>query len=198
MSLRSLVHQPTMSVNVAAQQVVRPEFVQVVSEALEASGLAPHHLVLEITESVILDDMAGAVDRLGALRALGVHVAIDDFGTGYSSLAYLSRLPVDILKVDKSFVDDVCHGSQSASVTEAIIAMSQTMQLTTVAEGVELPEQAAWLQRASCTLGQGYLWSRPVELAGAHHLMRAGLPRQRSQHETARPRQAWPPAETAS
>ena len=189
--LQSPLHQPTMSVNVAAQQIVQADFVDWVVAALDDSGLAPRHLVLEITESVLLDDMAGAVERLAALRDLGVHVAIDDFGTGYSSLAYLSRLPVDILKVDKTFVDNVCDGREGASVTEAIIAMSRTMQLTTVAEGVELPEQAAWLKEASCTMGQGYLWSRPVDLARAHHLMRAGVPRQRARAE-ARPRHAAP------
>jgi EAL domain-containing protein (putative c-di-GMP-specific phosphodiesterase class I) len=114
-------------------------------------------------------------------------VAIDDFGTGYSSLAYLSRLPVDILKVDKSFVDDVCGSSHGASVTEAIIAMSRSMRLTTVAEGVELPEQADWLQSAACTMGQGFLWSQPVEIAAAHHLLRAGLPRQRLPRSARRP-----------
>jgi diguanylate cyclase (GGDEF)-like protein len=189
--LQTPLHQPTMSVNVAAQQIVQADFVDWVVAALDDSGLAPRHLVLEITESVLLDDMAGAVERLAALRDLGVHVAIDDFGTGYSSLAYLSRLPVDILKVDKTFVDNVCDGREGASVTEAIIAMSRTMQLTTVAEGVELPEQAAWLKEAACTMGQGYLWSRPVDLARAHHLMRAGVPRQRVRTE-AQPRHAAP------
>ncbi|RYU12372.1 EAL domain-containing protein [Nocardioides iriomotensis] len=189
--LQTALHQPTMSVNVAAQQIVQADFVDWVVAALEDSGLAPRHLVLEITESVLLDDMAGAVERLAVLRDLGVHVAIDDFGTGYSSLAYLSRLPVDILKVDKTFVDNVCDGREGASVTEAIIAMSRTMQLTTVAEGVELPEQAAWLKEAACTMGQGYLWSRPVDLARAHHLMRAGVPRQRVRAE-AQPRHAAP------
>ncbi|MGA9748972.1 MAG: EAL domain-containing protein [Nocardioides sp.] len=189
--LQSPLFAPSISVNVAAQQIVQVDFVEWVVSALNDSGLDPRHLVLEITESVLLDDMAGAVESLAALRALGVHVAIDDFGTGYSSLAYLSRLPVDILKVDKTFVDHVCDGSEGSSVTEAIIAMSRTMKLTTVAEGVELPEQAAWLKDASCTMGQGYLWSRPVDLARAHHLIRAGVPRQRLRAE-ARPRHAAP------
>ncbi len=189
--LQTPLFAPTMSVNVAAQQIVRSDFVDWVVSALDDSGLDPRYLVLEITESVLLDDMAGAVERLAALRALGVHVAIDDFGTGYSSLAYLSKLPVDILKVDKTFVDHVCDGPEGSSVTEAIIAMSRTMKLTTVAEGVELPEQAAWLKDASCTMGQGFLWSRPVDLARAHHLIRSGVPRQRLRAE-AHPRHAAP------
>jgi EAL domain-containing protein (putative c-di-GMP-specific phosphodiesterase class I) len=134
-------------------------------------------LVLEITESVLLDDMAGTIATLARLRGRGIRVAIDDFGTGYSSLSYLSQLPVDVLKVDKSFIDQVCDGSADASLVEAIIAMSHSMRLTTVAEGVEQPEQAAWLQHARCSLGQGYLWSRPVELAAARELLVRGTHR---------------------
>ncbi|QNN52152.1 putative bifunctional diguanylate cyclase/phosphodiesterase [Nocardioides mesophilus] len=186
-TMQTPVQHPTIAVNIAAQQVVQNDFVDLVIDALEDAGLEPQQLTLEITESMLLDDMAGAIERLAALRSIGVHVAIDDFGTGYSSLSYLSRLPVDILKVDKSFVDEVCSGSHGASVTEAIIAMGRTMRLTTVAEGVELPEQAAWLQGAACTMGQGYLWSQPVELAAAHHLLRSGVPRQRLRTEIPRP-----------
>ena len=164
--------RPSMSVNVAAQQVVRADFVDEVLGSLDDSGLDPRLLALE--------DMAGAVARLETLRALGVHVAIDDFGTGYSSLAYLARLPVDILKVDKAFVDQLGDTARRNTVTEAIFAMSRTLDLTSVAEGVELPEQAAWLEDAACTMGQGYLWSQPVDLVRAHGLLRTGVPRQRA------------------
>jgi EAL domain-containing protein (putative c-di-GMP-specific phosphodiesterase class I) len=178
--LRTAWQHPLMSVNVAAQQVARSDFVDVVVDALCESGLEPGLLALEITESALLEDMDGAVHRLQALRDLGVHVAIDDFGTGYSSLAYLSRLPVDILKVDKVFVDRLGEEQHETTVTEAIFAMSRTLRLTSVAEGVEQPAQAAWLESAACTLGQGYLWSRPVELDRAHDLLRTGVPRQRT------------------
>jgi diguanylate cyclase (GGDEF)-like protein/PAS domain S-box-containing protein len=181
--LQSDRQHPTVAVNIAAQQVSEPDFVDQVRSALQRAALPAHRLVLEITESMLLDDMAPAIERLAQLRELGVRVAIDDFGTGYSSLSYLSRLPVDMLKVDKSFVDQVCAGTHGASVTEAIIAMSRTMRLVTVAEGVELPEQAAWLEDASCTLGQGFLWSRPVELDRARMLLREGVPRQRTRRE---------------
>jgi diguanylate cyclase (GGDEF)-like protein/PAS domain S-box-containing protein len=196
--LQSDRQHPTVAVNIAAQQVSEPDFVDQVRSALQRAALPAHRLVLEITESMLLDDMAPAIERLAALRELGVRVAIDDFGTGYSSLSYLSRLPVDMLKVDKSFVDQVCAGTHGASVTEAIIAMSRTMRLVTVAEGVELPEQAAWLEHASCTLGQGFLWSRPVELDRARMLLREGVPRQRTRREPqpSSSEDDWPPART--
>ncbi len=98
-------------------------------------------------------------------------MAIDDFGTGYSSLAYLTELPVDVLKIDKSFIDRVASDEQGASLTEAIISMSHSMNLTTVAEGVEVAEQAAWLRQVRCPIGQGYYWSRPVDLAGVRELL---------------------------
>lgn len=111
------------------------------------------------------------------LREIGVRIAIDDFDTGYSSLAYLTQLPLDVLKVDKSFVDRVTIDKQVASVTEAIIAMSRAMALSTVAEGVEDQGQAAWLRGVQCTHGQGFLWSKPVPLVDARILLAAPAPR---------------------
>jgi diguanylate cyclase (GGDEF)-like protein/PAS domain S-box-containing protein len=169
--LQSGDQQPSMAVNIAAQQLARADFVDEVVSVLQSTGMPAERLVLEITESVLLDDMAGTVTALARLRERGVRVAIDDFGTGYSSLSYLSQLPVDTLKLDKSFVDQVCASPNDASLVEAIIGMSRSMQLTTVAEGVEEPQQAAWLAGASCSMGQGYLWSRPVELAAARELL---------------------------
>jgi len=162
---------PTMAVNISVQQLLRPDFVDLVTHALAAAGLAADRLTLEITESVVLHDLAEVIPRLTALRQRGARVAIDDFGTGYSSLAYLTELPVDILKVDKSFIDRVASDEQGASLTEAIIRMSHTMNLSTVAEGVEVAEQAAWLRRARCAIGQGYYWSRPVDLDGVQALL---------------------------
>jgi EAL domain-containing protein (putative c-di-GMP-specific phosphodiesterase class I) len=162
---------PTMSVNVSAQQLAQPGFVEQVLDTLAATGLASDRLVLEITETVVLRDLEAVAPRLAALRQRGIKVAIDDFGTGYSSLAYLSQLPVDVLKVDKSFIDRVTVDAQDASLAEAIIGLSHNMNFTTVAEGVEQPEQAHWLRNARCTYGQGYFWSRPVELAVAHQLL---------------------------
>ncbi|MEO6700938.1 MAG: EAL domain-containing protein [Jatrophihabitantaceae bacterium] len=166
-------NRPTMSVNVSAQQLAQPGFVEQVLEVLASTGLASDRLVLEITETVVLRDLDTVAPRLAALRSRGVKIAIDDFGTGYSSLAYLSQLPVDVLKVDKSFIDRVTLDAHDASLAEAIIGLSHSMNFKTVAEGVEQPEQASWLRDAQCTYGQGYLWSRPVELAAAHELLAA-------------------------
>ena len=160
-----------MSVNVAAQQLVQPGFVEDVRRVLADSGLAPDRLVLEITESVVLQGMDQVVPRLSALRELGIRIAIDDFGTGYSSLSYLRNLPVDVLKVDKAFIDRVTLDSQDAALTEAIISMSSRMNLTTVAEGVEDIGQAAWLTGVNCDFGQGFLWSKPVPLDSARSLV---------------------------
>ncbi|GHE09212.1 putative bifunctional diguanylate cyclase/phosphodiesterase [Klenkia taihuensis] len=160
-----------MSVNVAVAQLTAPGFVQLVADALADSGLAPQQLVLEITETSLLAGADVVAPLLGQLRATGIRIAIDDFGTGYSSLSYLRDLPVDVLKVDKSFVDHVVGDEQGASLAEAIIAMGQSLHLTTVAEGVEGPEQAAWLTAAGATYGQGYLWSKPVPLVEAAALL---------------------------
>ncbi|PKW27269.1 putative bifunctional diguanylate cyclase/phosphodiesterase [Phycicoccus duodecadis] len=162
---------PSMGVNVSSQQLVRPGFVEEVARVLRESGLRSQRLVLEVTESVLLDDFEAAERALNGLRAIGVSIAIDDFGTGYSSLSYLSQLPVDILKVDKSFIDRVCAEDHSASVTLAILEMSRSLRLQTVAEGVETLEQAAWLEERACGRGQGFLWSRPVPLADARALL---------------------------
>ena len=167
-------HQPTMAVNIAAQQLAKPDFVEEVVDVLRRSRMPAERLVLEITESVVLDNMEATVSTLARLRDRGIRVAIDDFGTGYSSLSYLSQLPVDVLKIDKSFVDQVCTGSADTSLVEAIITMSHSLRLTTVAEGVERTEQAVWLQKARCSSGQGFLWSRPVELDAARALLTHG------------------------
>jgi diguanylate cyclase (GGDEF)-like protein/PAS domain S-box-containing protein len=161
----------SMSVNVAAAQLAQEGFVGHVAAALATSGLSAHNLVLEITETTILEDLDRVTDQLQAVRALGVQVAIDDFGTGYSSLAYLSRLPLDVLKVDKSFVDHVTSGGPDAAVTSAVLALSGSLGLRTVAEGVEHDTQAQWLRAAGCDAAQGYLWSRAVDETAAHHLL---------------------------
>ncbi|MCW2521932.1 MAG: putative diguanylate cyclase/phosphodiesterase with sensor, partial [Frankiales bacterium] len=163
--------RPSMAVNVASQQLAQAGFIDEVVAALAESGLPPDRLTLEITESVVLKDLDLMAARLVTLRGLGVRIAIDDFGTGYSSLAYLSQLPLDILKVDKSFIDRVARDEQDASVARAILAMSASMNLTTVAEGVEDLDQADWLSGTECTYGQGYLWSKPVGLDEARALL---------------------------
>ena len=178
---RSVADATSMSVNVAAQHLVRPDFLDEVVSALAVSGMRPDRLVLEITEGALLSDLEAAVAVLTQLKALGIRIAVDDFGTGYSSLSYLNRLPVDILKIDKSFVDGLGTSDQATTVVETIISMSRTLRLACVAEGVESHEQATWLREANCTSGQGYLWSRPVEFSVAHQLLRAAFDVRRDQ-----------------
>jgi diguanylate cyclase (GGDEF)-like protein/PAS domain S-box-containing protein len=173
--LQGETSRPTMAVNVAVQQLGAADFVDDVAAALADTGLAPERLVLEITENALLDNVEATVAVLRRIRALGVRVAIDDFGTGYSSLAYLSQLPVDVLKVDKAFVDRVCRTEQDGSLVDTIVTLGRGMGLTTVAEGVEEPAQARRLLEAQCSLGQGYLWSQPVDLDSAERLVRAGV-----------------------
>jgi len=148
----------TMSVNLSVRQLQSETIVADVSEALAQSGLDPSSLVLEITESVMLADTDLAVRRLQELKEIGVRLAMDDFGTGYSSLSYLGRFPVDILKMDRSFLASRSNDSLAA----AIIALGENLTLEVVAEGVEHPEQALWLQDVGCELGQGFHFARPM------------------------------------
>jgi diguanylate cyclase (GGDEF)-like protein/PAS domain S-box-containing protein len=165
----------TTAVNVSVAYLGHPDLVQTVAQALRDNDLKPGRLVLEITESALLRDFDAIAPRLAALREMGVLIAIDDFGTGYSSLAYLSHLDVDILKIDKSFVDRVTIDRQDAAVTEAIISIGQNLSLQTIAEGVEDAGQAEWLRAAGCELGQGFVWSRPIDLAALRTALRDGL-----------------------
>jgi diguanylate cyclase (GGDEF)-like protein/PAS domain S-box-containing protein len=151
-----------LGVNLSVKQLQHPDIVADVRHALEESGLDPETLVLEITESVMMADAALAARRLHELRALGVRIAMDDFGTGYSSLSYLSRFPVDILKMDRSFLtpDGVV---ELRSLAAAIVSLGSTLNLEVVAEGIELPSQLATLRALGCGTGQGYLFARPMD-----------------------------------
>jgi diguanylate cyclase (GGDEF)-like protein/PAS domain S-box-containing protein len=170
-----------MSVNVSARQLQRPEIVDEVRDALRASGLDPRRLVLEITESMMIDDVELAIERLQSLRDLGVLVAIDDFGTGYSSLNYIRRLPINILKIDKSFIDSVDGDDEESKLTMAIIDLARVLGLRCVAEGVERPEQRDRLKELNCGYAQGFLLARPMsaealsELLGARASFRAAV-----------------------
>ncbi|BCJ54883.1 hypothetical protein Asp14428_63580 [Actinoplanes sp. NBRC 14428] len=150
-----------VSVNLSPRQLQEPTLLQDVLAVLAATGLPPARLVLEITESALVDDAAG-ITMLAAFREQGIRVAIDDFGTGYSSLHYLTRLPVDILKIDRSFVAELNGTPEGAGITEAILRLSHALHLTTVAEGIETTEQATELQLLGCGIGQGYLFAQPL------------------------------------
>ena len=166
-------NQPlTMAVNLSPRQLFEPGISDVVAGALQGAGLDPASLVLELTEGVFLDDAPAVVTRLRNLKGLGVQLAIDDFGTGYSSLSYLRRLPIDILKVDKIFVDDVAGNADESAVVRAIIKLAQTLELTIVAEGVEAGEQATRLRELGCHAGQGYWFAKPLSVDGVNALLR--------------------------
>ncbi|GAB2565947.1 hypothetical protein Aab01nite_46880 [Paractinoplanes abujensis] len=150
-----------VSVNLAARQMQDPALVPAVLDVLDRTGLSPGRLILEITESAIVDDRV-AIPAIEELRRHGIRFAIDDFGTGYSSLQYLSRLPADTLKVDRSFVAELDNDGKDSAITEAIIRLADILDLSTVAEGIETPEQAAELRRLGCHTGQGFLYARPL------------------------------------
>jgi EAL domain-containing protein (putative c-di-GMP-specific phosphodiesterase class I) len=162
-----------IAVNLSARQLQRPEIVGEVAEVLLETGIEAGSLVLEITESVMMQDMDLSIQRLSELKELGVKLAVDDFGTGYSSLNYIRRFPVDILKVDKSFVDGVNEGGEESALTAAIIELAGILKLRPVAEGIERADQLEKLLQLHCDLGQGYYFAKPVPMAGIDELLEA-------------------------
>ena len=157
----------SMCVNISARQIRDPNFIESVRGALQSTGLEPHHLQLEITEGAYVGADA-VVDNVKALASLGVGLSIDDFGTGYSSLGYLKRLPVDTLKIDRSFVADILVDVADQAIVRAIIAVAQNLGLRTVAEGVETLEQATYLRQIGCERLQGYYFARPLAPEALH------------------------------
>ncbi|WP_322399715.1 EAL domain-containing protein [Massilia luteola] len=153
-----------LAVNISVHQLRDPDFPHAVATLLAATGAPADRLTLELTESVFARNPADLVERMQQLRGLGVHFALDDFGTGYSSLAYLARFPLAALKIDRSFVQDVDHDPNASSIVEAIIALARKLHLATIAEGVELDAQQAFLTAHGCDVMQGYLLGRPVAL----------------------------------
>jgi len=142
-----------------------------VASVLRESGIPPQTLILEITESVLMNDRNAAITRLHQLKELGVRVAVDDFGTGYSSLGYLSTLPIDILKIDKSFIDKVASGVEDSAIAQAVIKLGNSLSLTVVAEGIEAAEQATALRAMRCHRGQGFYFSKPLDASGVDELL---------------------------
>jgi diguanylate cyclase (GGDEF)-like protein len=152
----------TMSVNASARQLTAHTLITDVAAALALSHFDPSRLVIEITESTLMRDTTGTIAELNALKALGVRIAIDDFGTGYSSLAYLRQFPVDILKIDRSFIADITQSHESAALVHTLIQLGKSLGLETVAEGIEHTDQLDRLQGEECDSGQGFLMSKPV------------------------------------
>ena len=158
--------QPAMvhlyiSVNVSARQFRQPDFVQEVLDVLSETGAAPSQLELELTESQLVDDVAGVISKMNALKERGVRFALDDFGTGYSSLSNLKRLPLDKLKIDQSFVSDLLSDPDDAAIVKTVVALGQSLELEVIAEGVETGAQLEALRELGCLQYQGYLLARP-------------------------------------
>ncbi len=159
---QSVGHEVTISVNLSGKQFSQADLMGQVSGVLRQTGLAPSSLKLEITESMVMENIETAIDTLGQLRSLGVGLAIDDFGTGYSSLSYLHRFPIDTLKIDRSFVTRMTENSENAEIVRTIVTLARSLEMCVVAEGIEQMEQLAQLRALDCDYGQGYLFSRPV------------------------------------
>jgi EAL domain-containing protein (putative c-di-GMP-specific phosphodiesterase class I) len=163
-----------VSVNVSARQFRDPRFVDGVRRVLAESDLAPSALMLELTESVLLRRDERIHSDLMELKVTGVRLAIDDFGTGYSSLSYLRELPIDVLKIDKSFVEGIATSEQRLALVEGIIQIARTLHLKVIAEGIETEVQRDLLVSMGCQFGQGYLLAMPVEAGQAEALVRLG------------------------
>jgi diguanylate cyclase (GGDEF)-like protein/PAS domain S-box-containing protein len=163
-----------LSVNLSGRQIEDPDLVDDVRRALEKADLEPRRLTLELTESILMHDAERTIETLGRLRGLGVRLAIDDFGTGYSSLSYLRQLPVDALKIDRSFVAVVDAGPDEAALVRSIVSLAQSLRLETVAEGIEQPGQLAELRSIGTRLGQGYFFARPLDPSAISELVEGG------------------------
>jgi EAL domain-containing protein (putative c-di-GMP-specific phosphodiesterase class I) len=145
-----------MSINISGRQLQGAGLDEALRQAVLATGVDPTAVVLEITESVLMQQTESVLERLQQLKAVGVRLAIDDFGTGYSSLSYLQRFPIDILKIAKPFVEEVSQGADRSALARAIIGLGDTLRLDTIAEGIEMAEQRSALIELGCTLGQGH------------------------------------------
>ncbi len=164
-----------IAINVSGRQFSEPDFVDMVAAALSDSGLAPELLELELTESLLISNEQQALQKLQLLKSMGIYLAIDDFGTGYSSLAYLKHFPLDRLKIDKSFINDILSDPDDAAITEAIIAMGHSLKLKVIAEGVETREQLIFLEDRGCDEMQGYFLSKPLSEHDLHTFIAARL-----------------------
>lgn len=163
-----------VAVNLSARQFSQKDMIESIAGVLEACGLPPSCLEIELTESMIMDDVEHAIEILRDLAGLGVKISVDDFGTGYSSLAYLKRLPIDVLKIDQSFVRDISVDPDDAAIVATIISLAHSLRLHVIAEGVETTDQLAFLQGHGCDAMQGYLFSKPLPAADFEALLREG------------------------
>ncbi len=168
-----LTHHLQISINVSARQFRQPEFVDQVIRVLDETGANPSKLKMEITESLVLENINSSIEKMQALRATGIRFSVDDFGTGQSSLSYLKRLPLQQIKIDQSFVRDIATDPSDATIVQTIIGMARNLGLDVIAEGVETEEQRAFLERHGCDDYQGYLFSKPVPIEAFEDLLKS-------------------------
>jgi diguanylate cyclase (GGDEF)-like protein/PAS domain S-box-containing protein len=164
-----------VAVNLSARQFGAPNLLADIAAVLADTGLAPDCLEIELTESLFMSDVTQAVELMHNMKALGVNLSIDDFGTGYSSLSYLSRFPIDVLKIDRSFVSDITRDANDAAIVASIIALAHNLKLAVIAEGVETAAQLDYLRSRGCDEMQGYFFSKPLPAAGFELLLKQGL-----------------------
>jgi Amt family ammonium transporter len=160
-----------LSVNLSGRQLLQPDLVEQLSSVLKSTGIDPGRLRLELTESMLIGSGATAVEGLERLRALGVQLCIDDFGTGYSSLSYLHQLPIDALKIDRSFIKAMSADDRKIKIVQSILMLGKGLGIEVIAEGVETEEQVATLRRLGCTRAQGYLFAWPLPLPDIARLL---------------------------
>ena len=165
---------PTVAVNISPRQFAEDDFVEQVADLMVATGAEATDLCFEITESVLMADVDLTLATLTRLKALGLQLAVDDFGTGYSSLSYLRRFPVDILKVDQSFVSGLGHDAEDSAIVQAVVHMGRALRLTTVAEGVETGHHLIELRELDCDVAQGYHFARPRPAEAIDEMLAAG------------------------
>jgi EAL domain-containing protein (putative c-di-GMP-specific phosphodiesterase class I) len=163
-----------LAVNVSARQFRQSDFGQLVADVIRETGVPSHLLKLELTESLMLDNVDDCIAKMTRLKATGVQFSVDDFGTGYSSLAYLTRLPLDQLKIDQSFVRNLGVRHSDGLIVQTIIGMARSLGLDVIAEGVETPEQKELLAQYGCELYQGYLFARPAPVAALETMLSVG------------------------
>jgi EAL domain-containing protein (putative c-di-GMP-specific phosphodiesterase class I) len=172
-----------ISVNLSARQFAQPDLVSQLAQVLHETGLAARQLKLEMTESLVMQNVETTSEMLKGMKALGVLLGIDDFGTGYSSLSYLSRFPIDTLKVDSSFVSRIGEDKENLEIVRTIITLAHNLKMNVIAEGVETVEQLSQLRDLGCEYGQGYYFSRPVSAEEASHLIADLLPPARDKEQ---------------
>jgi EAL domain-containing protein (putative c-di-GMP-specific phosphodiesterase class I) len=160
-----------VAVNLSARQFGAANLLADIAAVLDQTGLAPELLEIELTESLFMSDVTLAVETLHGMKKLGVQLSIDDFGTGYSSLSYLSRFPIDVLKIDRSFVADIGRDASDAAIVASIIALAHNLKLDVIAEGVETAEQLDYLRRHRCDEMQGYYFSQPLAASDFEQLL---------------------------